>query len=184
VPSTATEGLWDPTTGQVRILGAGIGLFGVYTPHGGSYSLVAWAPARRGVAEAYSLRISNTLTGTTVAVHSPLSFGFVVEGAPAFSPGGAQMAAFVRTGRLGSSDGMSQLAIVDTRTGAVHLVPGTALYTTEDAFWALWLPGGERVLAGSVGSAYSVDARTVTARPFSFFASTDGFSAVVAPARR
>ena len=183
VPSTATEGLWNPTTGQVRILGVGMGLFGVYTPPGGSYSLVAWAPARRDVAEAYSLRISNTLTGTTVAVHSPLSFGFVAEGAPAFSPGGAQMAAFVRTGRLGSSNGMSQLAIVNTRTGAVHLVPGTALYTTEDAFWALWLPGGQRVLAGSVGSAFAVDARTLTARPFSFFASTDGFSAVVAPAR-
>lgn len=184
VPSTATEGFWNPATGQVRILGVGIGIFGVYTPPGGSYSLVAWAPARRGIAQGYSLRISNTLTGTTVAVHSPLSFGFVAGGAPAFSPGGTQMAAFVRTGRLGSSNGMSQLAIVNTRTGAVHLVPGTALYTDEDAFWALWLPGGQRILAGAVGSAYAVNARTLTARPFSFFASTDGFSAVVAPARR
>ncbi len=94
------------------------------------------------------------------------------------------MAVFVRTARLGSSNGMSQLAIVSTRTGVVRLVPGTRLYTTEDAFWAIWLPGSQRVLAGALGSAYPVDARTLAVRPFTFFASTDGFSAVVLPVRR
>jgi hypothetical protein len=184
VPSTATEGVWNPATGQVRILGVGIGIFGIYTPPGAHYSLVAWAPPSRDIAQDYALRVSNTLTGLTVAVRSPLRYGFVAGGAPAFSPDGTQMAVFVRTASLGSSNGMSQLAIADTRTGTVHLVPGTALYTTEDAFWAMWLPGSERILAGAVGSAYAVDARTLTARPFSFLPSTDGFSAVVLPAAR
>jgi hypothetical protein len=186
VPSTATEGVWNPATGQVRILGAGIGIFGVYTPPGARYSLVAWVPPSRGIAQDYSLRITKTSTGLTVVVRSPLPYGFAVGGAPAFSPDGTQMAVFVRTARLGSSNGMSQLAIVSTRTGKVQLVPGTRLYTTEDAFWALWLPRSQRILAGAVGSAYAVDARTLTARPFSFLflPSTDGFSAVVLSARR
>ncbi len=130
------------------------------------------------------MRISSTLTGVTVSVRSPLHYGFVAAGAPAFSPGGTQMAVFVRTASLGASNGMSQLAIVNTRTGMVHLVPGTKLFTTEDAFWAMWLPHSQRILAGAVGSAYAVDARTLTARPFSFLPSTDGFSAVALPPRR
>jgi hypothetical protein len=181
VPPTATEGLWNPATGQVRILGAGIGIFGVYTPPGARYSLVAWVPPSAGIAQDNSLRITNTSTGVTVAVRSPLQYGFVAAGAPAFSPGGTQLAVFVRTATLGTSNGRSQLAIVNTGTGAVRLVPGTALYTTEDAFWAMWLPGSERILAGAVGSAYAVDARTLAVRPFVFLPSTDGFSAVVLP---
>ncbi|HEY2304546.1 MAG TPA: hypothetical protein VGI05_01555, partial [Streptosporangiaceae bacterium] len=54
------------------------------------------------------------------------------------------------------------------------------LFTAEDAFWAIWLPGSQRILAGSIGSAYLVDARTLAVRPFTYFGnSTDGFSAVV-----
>jgi hypothetical protein len=184
VPPTAAEGVWNPATGQVHILGVGIGIFGVYTPPGARYSLIAWVPRSRGTAQDYSLRISNTVTGVTVWVRSPLRYGFAAGGAPAFSPGGTQMAVFVRTARLGSSNGMSQLAIVSTRTGKVHLVPGTALFTTEDAFWAIWLPHSQRILAGAVGGAYDVAGRAVTARPFPFFPGTDGFSAVVLPARR
>jgi len=183
VPPTATVGLWSPVTGQVRVLGVGIGVFGVYTPPGARYSLVAWAPPSRAVARDDSLRITNTSTGATVAVRSPLHYGFVAAGAPAFSPGGTQMALFARTARLGSSDEMSELAIVDTSTGVVRLVRGADVDTTEDAFWALWLPGSERILAGAVGFAYAVDARTLAATPFSFFPSTDGFSAVPLPAR-
>jgi hypothetical protein len=78
---------------------------------------------------------------------------------------------------------LSRLAIVNTRTGAVRVVPGTELFTSEDAFWAMWLPGGKQILAGAVGAAYVVDARTLTARPFSFFPGTDGFSATVLPGR-
>jgi hypothetical protein len=184
VPPSATVGLWNPATGQVRHLGVGIGILGVYTPPGARSSLVAWAPPSRGVAEDDSLRITNTSTGVTVAVRSPLHYGFVAAGAVAFSSGGTELAVFVRTATLGSSNGMSQLAIVNTGTGAVRLVPGTLLYTTEDAFWAVWLPGNERILAGAVGSAYAVDARTLAVRPFAFVPSADGFSAVVLPARR
>ncbi len=182
VPRGTREGLWNPATGHVRILGVAIGILGVYTPSGARYSLVAWAPPSRAVAQDDSLRITNTSTGATVAVRSPLHYGFVAAGAPAFSPGGKQMAVFVRTAPLGSASGMSQLAIVDTGTGAVRLVPRTRLYTTEDAFWALWLPGSQRILAGAVGSAYAVDVRTLAVRPFTFFSGpTDGFSAVVLP---
>ena len=184
VPPTATEGIWNPATGQVRILGVGIVIFGVYTSPGAHYSLIAWAPPSRGIAQDYSLRISSTLTGATVSVRSPLHYGFVAAGAPAFSPGGTQMAVFVRTASLGTSNGMSQLAIVNTRTGTVQLVSGTELFTTEDAFWAMWLPHSQRILAGALGSAYAVDARTLAARPFSFLPGTDGFSAVVLPPRR
>jgi hypothetical protein len=184
VSPTARQGVWNPTTGQVRILGVGIEIFGVYTSPGARYSLIAWAPPSRGIAQDYSLRISNTSTGVTVEVRSPLRYGFVAGGAPAFSPDGTQMAVFVRTARLGSSSGMSQLAIINTRTGMVRLVPGTELLTTEDAFWAMWLPHSQRILAGALGSAYAVDARTLTARPYSYLPGTDGFSAVVLPPRR
>jgi hypothetical protein len=184
VEPTARAGLWNPATGRVRILGVGTTIFGAYTPRGSRYSLVAWVPPGRKIALDYSLRITNTSTGATVVVHSPLHHGFAASGAPAFSPGGKLMAVFVRTGRLGYSNGLSRLAIVDTRTGAVRLVPGAALDTTEDAFWAIWLPDSQQILAGALGSAYLVDARTLAVRPFTYFgSSTDGFSAVVLPVR-
>jgi hypothetical protein len=184
VPPSVRAGLWNPATGRVRVLGSGIGVFGAYTAPAGRYSLLAWA-SNREYAGDDPLRITNTSTGATVTVRSPLHHGFVASGGPAFSPGGRQMAVFVRTGELGYGNGLSRLAIVDTSTGAVRLVPGTALYTTEDAFWAVWLPSSQRVLAGAVGTAYLVDARTLAARPFTYFGnSTDGFSAVVLPVRR
>ena len=185
VPPTARAGLWNPATGRVRILGVGISIFGVYTPRGARHGVVVWAPPSRKIALDDSLRITNVSTGATVAVRSSLHHGFVASGAPAFSPSGTQMAVFVRTARLGAENGMSRLAIVNTSTGAVRLVAGAALNTTEDAFWAIWLPGGQRILAGAVGSAFVVDPRTLAVRPFTFFgSSTDGFSAVVLPVPR
>jgi hypothetical protein len=180
-PGRVHEGIWNPANGRVRTLGHGHLIDAVYTPPDARYSLVVWTPASRAFWQDYSLRITNTSTMATVTVASPLPYGFVSSGPPAFSPGGTQMAVFVRTAPLGSANGMSKLAIVNTRTGAVRVVPGTALDTTEDAYWAMWLPGGQRVLAGAVGSSYVVDTRTLTARPFSFFPSTDGFSAVMLP---
>lgn len=185
VPPSARAGVWNPATGRVRILGAGMTIFGVYTPPGVRYSLIAWVPSSRRIAPDYPLRITSTLTGATVSVRSPLHHGFAASGAPAFSPGGTHMAVFVRTGRLGDSNDLSRLALVNTSTGAVRVVPGTALHTTEDAFWAIWLPGGQRILAGAVGSAYAVDPRTLAVRPFTFFGSSaDGFSATVLSAHR
>ncbi|HEY2641200.1 MAG TPA: hypothetical protein VGI66_15130 [Streptosporangiaceae bacterium] len=180
-PGSVSEGIWNPANGQVRILGRGHLIEAVYTPPDARYSLIVWEPPGLGIPPNYSLRITNTATMATFTVRSPLRHGFVFSGTPAFSPGGRQMAVFVRTAPLGSANGMSKLAIVNTRTGAVRVVPGTALDTTEDAYWAMWLPGGQQVLAGAVGSSYVVDTRTLTARPFSFFPSTDGFSATVLP---
>jgi hypothetical protein len=180
-PGSVKDGIWNPATGKVRILGQGQLIFAAYTPPGSRHSLIAWLAPSREFWQQYSFRITNTATLATVTVHSPLHHGFVFSGAPAFSPGGSRMAVFARTAALGSSNGMSRLTIVNTATGTVRVVPGTTLFTTEDAFWAMWLPGGQRILAGAVGSAYAVDARTLAARPFPFFyfPSADGFSATV-----
>lgn len=194
VPRAVRFGLWDPLTGRVRVLGVGITIFGVYSPPGASYSLIAWEPATRGTPLDWSFRITDTSTWATVAVRSHLHRVTAADGVPAFSPSGTQMAVFVQTTRWGSRDWMSGLAIVNTRTGAVRLVPGAALPPIEGAhwlggtYWALWLPGGRGILAGAVaecapGSAVAVDTRTLRARPFSFFDSTDGFSATVVPGR-
>jgi WD40-like Beta Propeller Repeat len=184
VPASAREGIWNPSTGLVRVLGRGIQITSAYTPPGAPYSLLDWVKPSIRVTQDFTLRITNTATLATVTVRSPLHHGFAFSGAPAFSPDGTQMAVFARTAALGSASGMSELAIVDTSTGSVRLVPGTAVFTTEDAYWALWLPGSEQVLAGATTSGYAVDARTLAARQFSFFPSEYGFSAVVLPGRQ
>ena len=60
------------------------------------------------------------------------------------------------------------LGIVNTRTGALRLVPAARLVTTEDVGWARWLPGGNRLIAGAEAGSYAVNALTLAARPFSF----------------
>jgi uncharacterized membrane protein len=85
---------------------------------------------------------------------------------------------FARTAPIGTA-GMSVLAIASTRTGTVHLVRAASLYTTEDAFWAAWLPAGHRVLAGAEAAGYAVDTRTLRTRQLSFVASSSGFTAVI-----
>jgi hypothetical protein len=42
------------------------------------------------------------------------------------------------------------------------------LVTQEDAGWFLWLPGGNRLLAGALLFSYAIDAQTDQARPFFF----------------
>jgi len=84
--------------------------------------------------------------------------------------------------------------IVGTSAGSVRLVPGAQLDTTEDAGWAVWLPGGTRLLAGALDFSYAVDANTRAVRPFFFFpggADHDimdtpdlNFSSVLLPGRR
>lgn len=181
VPDNVRAGIWNPATGQVRMLGKGL-IAAAYTPPGASYSLLVQVPEAGRFPQDLSLKITNTATLATVTIRSPLRYGFAISGAPAFSPDGSQMAIFARTARLGSG-GMSKLEIFNTRTGAVRLVPHITVFTTEDAFWALWLAGGHRILVGTVASSYVVDARTFAVRPFSFFPSTDGFSAVMLSAR-
>ena len=87
------------------------------------------------------------------------------------SPDGTRVALLERTASLSSSccANSSMVAIVSTRTGVVHPVPAARLETQEDAGWILWLPGGNRLLAGALLYSYAVDAQTYTARPFFFY---------------
>jgi hypothetical protein len=181
LPDSAWEGVWNPRTGQVRVLGQGYLIESAYTPPGARYSLIVWIPPSREVARDFHFRITNTSTLATVTVRSPLHHGFAVSGALAFSPGGSDVAVFARTSPLG---GLSKLAIASTRTGAVRLVNTPAFATTEDSFWALWLPRGQVLLAGAATSGYAVDTRTLAAIPFSDFPGMDGYSAIALPARR
>jgi hypothetical protein len=131
---------------------------------------------------------------TTVTVRSPLRHGFTIPGA-AFSPDGTQLAVFARTASLSPfRANRSDLGLVSTSAGSVRLVPGAQLDTTEDAGWAVWLPGGTRLLAGALDFSYAVDANTRAVRPFFFFpggADHDimdtpdlNFSSVLLPGRR
>jgi hypothetical protein len=159
--------LWSPRTGRVRIIGRGIA-DDAYTPPGGSYSLLAWTPARCLVSNCPA-QITNTLTRATVSVRSPLGHGFTA-GDATFSPDGSELAMFARrTGIDSRHPNQSELAIASTRTGAVRLVRAARLETQEDAGWAAWLPGGQRLLAGALLDSYAVDAQTLAARPFFFF---------------
>jgi len=161
--------VWNPGRGGVRIIGRGGALvMAAYTPPGARYSLLAWQPARCLLGDC-PIEITNTATMATVTVGSPLHHGFTTIGA-AFSPDGSRLAVFARTASLDPlRDNGSVLGLADTRTGAVRLVGGASLDTTEDAGWALWLPGGTRLLAGALNYSYAVDAATDAARPFFFF---------------
>jgi hypothetical protein len=162
--------VWNPGRGGVRIIGRGGGaeVMAAYTPPGAGYSLLAWQPAgcRSGDCP---IEITNTATRATITVCSPLHHGFANFRA-AFSPDGSRLAVLARTGRLDPlRDNSSELGLADTSTGAVRLVRGATLDTTEDAGWLLWLPGGTRLLAGALNYSYAVDVATYAARPFFFF---------------
>lgn len=173
------DGIWYPATGRVRPIGTAEDIMSAFTPPGAHYSLLAaiddrsW-PWTNGPA----VTIINTATGAAVSVRSPLHHGFVASAIPAFSPDGTRVALFARQEALGSG-GESVLAIASTRTGRVRLVRAVTAYTTEDAYWSLWLPGGRKLLTGVEASGLAVDMRKLTARPFSLFAAPAGFSAVV-----
>jgi len=144
-------GLWDTATGRVRVLGRDWGLINAYTAHRGGASLLAWLPGACGVDPECSLRITNTVTGHTLEVHSPLPYGFDIGGA--FSPDGSELAVFVKT-NSGAINPAMQLALVDTSTGSLRLIPGVQGEIGESVGWARWLPGGTSVLAGTFSSEY------------------------------
>jgi hypothetical protein len=186
--------IWNPGTGSVKIVSSGGStVLAAYTPRGARFSLLAWQAAGCLTGNC-PIDITNTSSMTTVTVRSPLRHGFTIPGA-AFSPDGTQLAVFARTASLSPfRANRSDLGLVSTSAGSVRLVPGAQLDTTEDAGWAVWLPGGTRLLAGALDFSYAVDANTRAARPFFFFpggADHDimdtpdlNFSSVLLPGRR
>jgi hypothetical protein len=162
---------WDPATGKLTLVARGAVAVADYSPPGGRYSLIAWAPAPC-MSENCPVEITDTATRATVTARSPLPYGFA-QGA-AFSPDGTRLAVFERTASINSSccANNSVVAIVNTRAGAVRAVRAARLVTQEDAGWILWLPGGRRLLAGALSFSYAVDATTYAARPFFFFPQT------------
>jgi hypothetical protein len=167
-------GIWSPGAGRVRIIATGAArAISAETAPGARYSLVAWAPARCAFSSNCPVEITNTATLATVSVRSPLHHGFASTRVT-FSPAGTLLAAWARVASLSSQccANTSELAIINASTGVVHLVPAARLVTTEDAGWILWLPGGQRLLAGALSYSYAVDTATYAARPFFFFPQT------------
>jgi hypothetical protein len=183
-------GIWTERTGRVRVLSRTASVvMSSYTPRGARHSLLAWEPGGCGVWRC-PLEITNTGTMRTLTVRSPLRYGFMIsQSGAAFSPDGTKLAAFASvTDPLSGAGPESELALINTRTGAVQLVRGVRLLTTEDAAWMAWLAGGEQLLAGAINASYAVNAATLAARPFYFFGPADvgsidiSFSAIALPA--
>jgi hypothetical protein len=166
----AAVAVWYPGTGRLKVIGTGAVVMGSDTSPGGRQSLIAWTP-RSCTLRDCPVEITNPSTLATVTVRSPLRHGFTDVGA-AFSPGGTRLALFARRASISSAQAnQSELAIADTRTGALRLIGAARLETQEDSGWIVWLPGGQRLLAGALLYSYAADAQTLAARPFFFFPS-------------
>lgn len=171
-PGPALLGLWDPRTGTVRVLGpmanGDDGLIASATPPGGHAGQVATFPASCGIVPGFRcIKITDTATGSGVTVRSPSRYGFGIGGA--FSADGRWLAAFVITGIGSRHAGPSaQLAIVNTRTGRLRLVPGARYLIGAATLWAGAIPGQEEILAGGPANAYLVNAVTMAERAVYF----------------
>jgi hypothetical protein len=146
-----TLGLLDLATGRVRRLGADSGIVAAYTPRGVRSSVVAWLPPCSTDATACPMLLSHLPTWRHTAVHDPLPFGFARGGA--FSPDGHELAAFVQVDS-GELNPAMQLALVDPRTGTLHLVRKVQGEIGEPVGWALWLRDGRHVLVGTFSANY------------------------------
>jgi hypothetical protein len=183
--STSAVAVWNPATAAVKIIGRGLDVIDAYTPPGARYSLLAWTPA--GCTQNCPVGITNTSTLASLTVRSPNRHGFTYGGlftSGAFSPDGTHLAVFLNATNPQdpSREPVSELAIVNTRTGALQLVRATRLGTYEDAGWARWLPGGHRLIVGAEVGSYAVDAETLSVRAFSFGPGNDiNFSTTVLP---
>ncbi len=155
--------VWNPRTGQMRVIGRAIGAIGAYTPPGAGYSLLAWMPASCRF-PACPIAITDTATLSSRTLRSPLGYGFVLGGA--FSPDGRWLAVFVNDSQQPGGQ-TATLAIASTAGGAVRLVPGVRMTVGEDADWVRWLPGGTRLVA-LASRDYLVTTATLAARPFRF----------------
>jgi hypothetical protein len=117
-------GVWNPGSHTARVLGRAYSVIGACTP-----------PA------CDALVITNTATGATRPVFSPLPGGFAQGGA--FSPDGTQLAVFTQTLPHGTTPGQARLALVGAPDDA------TATYL-HDCFepTARAIDGLEKALAG------------------------------------
>jgi hypothetical protein len=180
-----TLAAWNPATGTVKIIGRDLDVIDVYTPPDTAYSLLAWTPA--GCARACPVGITNTSTLASLTVPSPNRYGFTYGGlfsTGAFSPDGTRLAVFLNTTNPQDpyNEPISELAIVNTRTGALQLARAARLGTYEDAGWARWLPGSNQLIVGAEAGSYAVDASTLSVRALSFGPGNDiNFSATVLP---
>jgi hypothetical protein len=178
--------VWNPATGSVKVIGRDLDVIDVYTPPGAGYSLLAWTPA--DCPQHCPVGIINTSTLASLTVPSPNRYGFTYGGlftSGAFSPDGTRLAVFLNTTDPHDPyhEPLSELAIVNTRTGALQLVGAARLGTSEDVGWARWLPGGHQLIVGAEEGSYAVDAETLAVREFSFGPANDiNFSATVLPA--
>jgi hypothetical protein len=176
--------IWNPVAGRVTVIGRGINggdwvdPVSAFTPPGADYSLLAWMPATCRFPFDCPIKITNTKTLSSITLHSPLGYGFMLGGA--FSPDGRELAVFVNLS-AGDGGGKAELAIASAGTGALRLVRQASLTVGEDVAWALWLPGGKQLF---VMGNYLVTSATLSARPVTMTpggAQDPGFSAQVLP---
>jgi hypothetical protein len=184
-PAPVTLGYWNLRTGWVTVLGqvtsANYGIIGAITAPGAGSGLAAWVPP--ACRTWCAIRIANTSTGASLTLRSPLRYGFALGGA--FSPDGRQLAVFVSRTPGGGGQTI-QLAIADTRTGALRLVPKVRVVVGAPEDWVRWLPGGRQLVVGGTDHSYLVTVATKSAQPFNFSVSSAGgvnSSAVIVPRR-
>ena len=166
-------GVWPPGAGWVRVIGHGY-VMTAWTSPSGRGSLIAWQPT--ACLQRCPVEITSLPAGRTLTVRSPLPYGFLGQGGDmAFSPDGTELAALTSASPPNPDiTGRFVPALVNTATGAVRVVRHAILANGEFAGWLVWLPAVGRLLAGPAAdigryAGYAIDARTATARPFSFF---------------
>ena len=180
-PGVFTFGIWDPGSGHIRVIGNEWGIIDSFTPPGGHASQLALVPAHCGFDRACPIKIITSTTLAAVSVHAPLPYGFDVGGA--FSADGRKLVVFVRT-NSGAVNPTMQMAVVTTRTGALHLVEGARSNIGESVGWAQWLPGDRTIIGGALADTnfsstafldnhYLVNAGTLAAQPFTLIANRD-----------
>ena len=174
-PRPARIGVWNLRTGTVTVLGqtvasAYFGPISAVTPPGVGYSLIAWMPARCKLLINFPIQVTNTATGSSITLHSPMPNGFALGGA--FSPDGREIAVIVNTSPRPCC-ATAELAIASSQTGSLRLIPRARFTIGEDVAWVRWLPGGRQLIAGAVTGSYIVDAATLSARQLFFLHSRD-----------
>jgi len=133
-PRPARIGVWNLRTGTVTVLGqtvasAYFGAIGAVTPPGAGYSLIAWMPSRCKLLSNCPIQVTNTATGSSITLTSPMPNGFALGGA--FSPDGRELAVIVNTGR-GPWGAAAELAIASSQTGSLRLVPRARFTIGQD----------------------------------------------------